>query len=88
MTLRTLLRAAAPVAVATVALGGLTAAQASAKPGWSVADLYGPRAVHVLQGIAASGQEHGMGIGDTCGRWSFTTGTGRAGRLPRPQGSR
>jgi hypothetical protein len=69
MTLRTLLRAAAPVAVAAVTLGaGLTAAQASAKPGWSVADLYGPASGYPqLQGIAARGPDAAWASGNTFG---------------------
>jgi hypothetical protein len=57
MAPRFLLRAAAPLAVAALALGlGPAVAQASAAPGWSVAEFYGPASGWPdLQGVAASG---------------------------------
>jgi hypothetical protein len=57
MAPRFLLRAAAPLAVATLALGlGPAAAQASPAPGWSVAEVYGSSAGNPdLQGVAATG---------------------------------
>jgi len=57
MAPRFLLRAAAPLAVASLVLGlGPAVAQAAAKPGWSVAEVYGTSAGNPdLQAVAASG---------------------------------
>ena len=67
MTLRTLLRATAPVAVAAVALGvGLTAAQASSAPGWRITKVVGSSAGYLsLQGVAASGKSDAWVSGTT-----------------------
>ena len=69
MAPRPLLRVATPLAVAALALGTAPAvAQASAKPGWTVAEVYGPASGYPdLQGVAASGRGAAWASGNTFG---------------------
>jgi hypothetical protein len=83
MAPRLLLRAAAPLTVAALALGaGPAAAQASVPPGWSVAEVYGQASGYPdLQGVAASGPDAAWVSGNAAGglviyRWNGTSWRG------------